>query len=109
MYVDIFIKTSFCDIVDVGIDGGARIDESFRTYLRQKLVTTPDFEDKDDIPAILSDAHHDFERHCKRTFASPSATSTVRIDRRSLNIRALQIRRGVLTLDGYGAADGPGA
>ena len=89
---------------DVGIDGGgARVDGNFRTYLETRLDTSPDFDDKEDIPDILSDGRRDFERRCKRTFTPPALPSTVNIGSRRMTIQALQITKGNLALDRYDA------
>lgn len=93
--------------MDVGIDGGgARVDGNFKTYLEGELMANPDFEDKDDIPDILSDGHRDFEGRCKRTFTSPLGAYTVHIGGRRMNVGSLQIAKGILTLTGYGASKG---
>jgi hypothetical protein len=101
----------FCTLtwraVDVGIDGGgARVDGNFRTYLQRELTENSDFEDKEDIPDILSDGHRDFEGRCKRKFASPSASYSVQIGGRTMNVSSLQIRKGILILPGCGVSNG---
>jgi hypothetical protein len=101
-----FCALSWC-AADVGIDGGgARVDGNFRTYLQRELTENPDFEDKEDIPDILSDGHRDFEGRCKRTFTFPSTSYTIHIGSRRMNVRSLQIAKGMLTLAGCDASNG---
>lgn len=88
-------------VVNVGIDGGgARVDSNFRTYLQSTLMMSSDFMDKDDISDVVSDGHRDFARRCKRSFVSSSTLCSIVIGNRRMNIPALQIVKGTLTLDG---------
>lgn len=88
--------------MDVDIyGGGAHVDVNFNTYLWNVLDSY--FEDQEDILGMLSEGYHDFEGRCKRAFANPSTSCTIRIGPRRMNIGALRITKGVLTLDGYGA------
>ena len=95
--------------MNVGVDGGGdRVGGNFRTFLWSMLSTSPEV-DAETALDILSDAHHDFKRHCKRSFASPGTSYTVCVGSRRMNIIALQITKGVLTLHGYGVRNGPAA
>ena len=87
--------------MDVGIDGGgARVCGNFKTYLWSGLTNCPEI-DQEEVPDILSDGHHDFERHCKRAFSSPGTSYTVAIGGRRMKVSALQVTKGILTLHGY--------
>jgi len=79
--------------------GGARVGENFKTYLWNRLTNCPEI-DQEEALDILSDGHHDFERHCKRAFTSPGTSYTVAIGGRRMNVSALQVTKGVLTLHG---------
>jgi hypothetical protein len=85
-------------VVDIGVDGGAaRVDGNFGNYLRTEFMK---HSNKVDIPDILADANRDFKERCRRIFTTPSTSYSVYVGSRSMNISALQITKGILTLAG---------